>query len=134
MSGCSATEAEPFFLTPFPFGGIHLFGPLLSAAITTSVSRPFITVSGELGRCHDGIAVGVDLGGYSVPLHVCGDRRKYGGIPTLFFGPLTVGCLKLVYSFEVSYDPFDFLREDIVIPRFCYGRRIYFGGIREGVL
>jgi hypothetical protein len=134
VSSCSAAEAEPFLLTPFPFGRIYLLCLLLSAAIALAVSGPFVAVTGELGRGYNGVAIGIHLCGRSVAVHAGGYRRNCASVPALILSLPAVGRFELVRSFEVSHDSLDFLRELVVILHLCYSSRVQFGGVREGVL
>jgi hypothetical protein len=134
VSSCSVAEAEPFLLTPFPFGRIHLLCLLLSAAIALTVSGPFVAVTGELGRGHNGVAIGIHLCGRSVAVYAGGYRRNCAGVPTLLSSLSAVCRFKLVGSFEVSHYPLDFLRERVVVLRLYYSGRVHLSGVREGVL
>jgi hypothetical protein len=134
VSSCSVAEAEPFLLTPFPFSRIYLLYLLLSATITLTVSGPFIAVTGELGRGHNGIAIGIYLCGRSVAVYAGGYYRNYAGVPTLLSSLSAVYRFKLVGSFEVSHYPLDFLRERVVVLRLYYSSYIHLSGVREGVL
>jgi hypothetical protein len=134
VSGRSVTEAEPFLLTPFPFGRIHPLRLLLSAAIDLTASEPLMAVTGELGRGYDGVSIGIYLGNRGVAVHASGYRCNYAGVLTLILSPPAVGRFKLVRSFEVSHDSLDFLRELVVVLHLYYSSRVQFGGVREGVL
>jgi hypothetical protein len=134
VSGRSITEAEPFLLTPFPFCRIYLLRLLLSATLDLTASEPLVAVAGELGRGYDGVSIGIHLGDRSVAVYASGYRYNCAGVPALILSLPAVGRFELVRSFEVSHDSLDFLRELVVALHLCYGCRVQFSGVREGVL
>jgi hypothetical protein len=124
VSGYSVTEVEPFLLTPFPFCRIYLLRLLLSTTINLIASEPLVAVTGELGRGHNGVSIGIYLGDRRVAIYASGYRYNYAGVPTLILSLPTVGRFKLVRSFEVSYNSLDFLRELVVVLYLYYSSRI----------